>query len=89
MTLGSPNSADYCDSAPTVDGGMMGKLIGSAASLIVAVGIVWGLIQLLGDDSEFLSPEWWETSTGKIQDLQEDSDRKAKELLPNYDDVTE
>lgn len=64
------------------------KLIGSAASLIVALGVVWGLIQILGGESQFLSPQWWETSIGNIHELQKDSDEKAKELLPNYDEVT-
>lgn len=67
----------------------MGKLISSAAALLVALGVTWGVIQLLGDDSDFLSTEWFSNSREKIEEFQSETSDKIMDSVPDPEELTD
>lgn len=58
------------------------KIIASAVTVLVLLGMAWGLTQWLGDGAQPLSGEWFENSTAKIQQFQSETSEPFEEILP-------
>lgn len=60
----------------------MAKLAGNVFSILIGLGIAWGMTQWLGDGASPFSAEWFANSTAKFAVLQEEGRQRTEELLP-------
>ena len=67
----------------------MQKLIGGVLSVLVSIGVAWGIIQYVGEGSPFLSDEWFAHWDEKWNTLQGETSDKIEENLPNPDEVND
>lgn len=66
----------------------MGKIVSGIIGAVVAFGVAWGMIQLLGDGSDFLSNDWFDQSHEKLQEFQSETSDKIMDSLPDPDEMT-
>lgn len=59
------------------------KILSRAVLALVLVGVAIGIYRWMGDDQELFSTEWFETSTGKLEQLRE----KGEEVGNNLPEV--
>lgn len=67
----------------------MQKLIGGVLSILVSIGVAWGIIQYVGEGSPFLSEEWFAHWDEKWNTLQGETSDKIGENLPNPNEVND
>lgn len=67
----------------------MGKIFSSVFFGLVALGVAWGMIQVLGDGSDFLSTEWFDRSSEKFEEFQEETSDKLMDSLPDPEKLTD
>lgn len=62
------------------------RLIGFAATLVIALGVAWGAAQWLGDGAPILSEAWFSNMQAKMQSLS-DMGEDAGSRLPSPDSM--
>lgn len=63
------------------------KIVSGAVTALLFIGVVIGVWRWLGDDQPLLSPEWFESSTQKFEDLG-DVGNQLVEKLPDPESVS-
>ncbi|HZK32101.1 MAG TPA: hypothetical protein VFC72_04225, partial [Corynebacterium sp.] len=52
-------------------------------SILIGLGIAWGMTQWLGDGAPPLSAEWFANSTAKFESLQDEGRQRLEGILPS------